>query len=654
MAKDEARVPAAVRQLASRHLGPEEHVIHSVTRVFPAGTVHRLVVFDAASGHTRKFDVTASGLRTEHADWVRLAKAAERPQRGALSAELYAAAQAPGNGALGVRVVHQVPDLALPRPTTADEAAWRSYFQAAASTMRPAADAVVKAITDAGGRVLSRGDGTPFIEAELTRGQLLGALRDHPMIERIELSKRTEKPKPHAYVSSVDLQLNTTFWWWGYNGTGVRVGVTGDDCLARNTYLWFPHQTARELHGCWSDADCRYRCADSKLGEELEGFPACHFPGPGGFCAGTHQTAVVGMIGHNAAEIALTRPRGAPFVDMYYANRTIDGHSANLDWLRWAGVTVVNESWGDGGVDHAAQDWNVRYGLTLVKSAGNWGASVAADCVATGVLCVGGYDTSIQFMFNKTSSQNPTACEGPGSGCDREVPDVALHANGVTTTDNDLSGGLRTTWGTSMAAGGASALVALLQQRWPSLFQYRPMPTRAALLASSCNTWEGAPYNRCSHDVDIPDSAKSYSDYRYPDERDGAGVPSAGRIADMVTRGRVLAEQTWWPSSFDPLQRTRVIGQYMFQQGDRVRAVLAWDGCPGAGAHADLDLRVLRNNYQVNEGGASYDNPYEIIEFVAPATDLYTFKAKYHTWNSCPGWGYEVKVGFAFDVVPPA
>lgn len=246
-----------------------------------------------------------------------------------------------------------------------------------------------------------------------------------------------------------------------------------------------------------------------------------------------------GMIGN--FETYWYNPRGAPGVDLYNANG-LSSHQEDLDWLWANGVPIEIEPFVGPFTNIYWQDWYSIVGMTILRAAGNGGWNDSAQCDALGPICVGAYSVAAPGGFWVwTSTKNFDSCPGPSpTGCDREVPDVTFHGDNVQSTSNAPGANYTSDSGTSYAAPAAAGLVALMHQRWWNIFAYWSEVVRAALMASA------------TVDLLTPDPGpppKTYSDYRSPDERDGAGVPDAARIEDMVNNNRI-SWYVWTPSSF--------------------------------------------------------------------------------------------------------
>jgi subtilisin family serine protease len=316
-------------------------------------------------------------------------------------------------------------------------------------------------------------------------------------------------------------------------------------------------------------------------------------------------------------------------------------------------VRVENESWIGARTNVWAQDWYSVLGMVVAEAAGNGTFAAPASCHGSNTLCVGAY-WHTSSMWTGSSATNPTKCSQWTSGCDRELPHVALHGGAATSTTNDRNDpdGLAVSSGTSLATPAAAGLVALMYDRWGGTFFGWPEPVRAAMMASADRD-----VHRPAHTSSCPTNGKTFSDYGCPDEYDGAGVPNAERLEAMMASNRVKRFHWYRDSSFDA-QGKLVAAKVYVPKGKRLRAVLSWSGCPkkslgGAnanGAHADLDLHILNPGGHRVANGASYDGTYEIGEIVSTKSGTYTLEVQKFGWNSCSGLGTGVYAGVAFDV----
>jgi hypothetical protein len=88
---------------------------------------------------------------------------------------------------------------------------------------------------------------------------------------------------------------------------------------------------------------------------------------------------------------------------------------------------------------------------------------------------------------------------------------------------------------------------------------------------------------------------KRFSDYHYPDERDGAGVPNADRIINGVGFSTYVLH----PTDFNSSQKKIVGSTYVSTPGTRIRAVIAWNNCPD-GYQTYRGIRAMANNWSTS------------------------------------------------------
>jgi subtilisin family serine protease len=183
---------------------------------------------------------------------------------------------------------------------------------------------------------------------------------------------------------------------------------------------------------------------------------------------------------------------------------------------------------------------------------------------------------------------------------DREEPDIVAPGQSITTTDT--SNGFVDVDGTSFAAPHVTGGIGLLLQRKPSLVS-RAEEVRAILMASARHNIEGA--SRLS-------------------ERDGAGAIMLA-AADRV----LLNGQSFFFSRPGGTTGFPINTAFVASVGQRVRVALAWSHkSPGGDTltrpTTDLDLQVRNPAGTVIASSTSFDNSYEIVEFIASVTGTYT------------------------------
>jgi hypothetical protein len=649
---DEAAVAPRFRETAATERRDGARVIHAMQRTlrYTGQDLYRLVLFDEETGETRKVDVDPEGHRVDYQAANEANRALAYEMFGDLSEELDRELQGLDDGdEIDVEIWVEAPAPPL-RPDPVDGTGSTRLDvdrEEYAAVLGMARAAVVEDIHRQGGEILFEAAHAPIVEARLTRAAIEEVFRSRDDVTGIVLSRR-EEPKIAASVdSSRDMNLEQFHQLNAY-GIDVKVGMTEacNDCgiwgeiWNGNPNLWFDYTERSAPRSCTTDAHCA-GMADAS--------PQC----VDGVCQGWHPTTVAGMIGMlpDFSQIA-----GAPIVDLVFANGS-GSHAQVLDWQVNQDVTVTNESWIGAYTNPNAQDYYSRtYGMSITRAAGNYGVNSGSSCAAGNLICVAGYDPegtpdtwADDTFYNATSSKNMADCPGPspGFGCDREVPDVTGHGENCTSSTNDdadadgLQSGLN---GTSFAAPAIAGTVALMQDRQP-MFEYWPEAVRAVLMTSA------------NHDILTPTAGKTYSDYRAPDERDGAGVPNAARIVSILDNSRWSASSLT-PANFDGNSK-RVMGSVVVDTpGTRIRAVAAWSTCPTGtssgttGISADFDLHILDPNGANVMNAASYDGSHEIGEIVATAAGTYTFELQSFRWDTCHGSQQEY-VGFAYDVIAP-
>lgn len=631
----ESRIASDLLVAASPVLGRDDHLIHAIKTTVDdsASPYYRLVIFNTASGETRKATVDERGVLVDLAAVVSSARTRSASLYGNLAPQLYAQVVAQPAKLHEVRIVYNHPLIPL-MPDAALPCDYASYDAQVAATVKNAGDPVVADLHAHGGSVLARGVYAPYIEASVLGSELLNHYAAHPDVTAVSASLRNIPQVLVAAQSTADLNLNPVFYSLGYYGSNVRVGITesaGANCRIAfdHPFLVFPVENAKSGISCTSDPQCS-TCDAGR----------CR----AGWCTAWHTTMVAGMVGHSAVWL----PREAPLASLYHANQGTS-HSQDLDWLAQNSAYIENESWMGGYTDVWAQDWySAVQGTTILEAAGNApsgqsGVNYEASCHASNTICVASYNNLTTFS-DFTNTKNLSTCSRWTSGCDREEPQVTFHGGGATSTTNDPNDSdfVATADGTSFATPAATGLTALLYQRWPSPFYRWPEVVRAAMMASA------------DRDVLVPVPGKTYSDYQSPDERDGAGVPNATRIQAMQNAGRITRHILDKNTSFDQYGK-KIMATVQLNANQRLRAVLAWRGCPTPtppnSAHADFDLHIISPQGIILANAASYDGTYEIAEIVAPVMGSYFLEIEYFGWQYCsPYGGWWTQAGFAYDV----
>lgn len=414
--------------------------------------------------------------------------------------------------------------------------------------------------------------------------------------------------------SAVPTNLAQVVWARGYDGTGVDIAILEDDNV---------DFTSNSLECPAGTNNCFQHPGATRWAMYGEDW---------------HATLVASAAASNHPTY-----RGmAPGAAVMSAGIQGPNRQDDIDALRWAldqGAEVINASYGwcpgsaqmdniDRAFDYYARS---RFRLFVV-AAGNNDALCPFDYVDSpakgwNVLSVGAYDDHNDSNWSNDTMPNWSAWVDPDSpNHDREKPEVVapgveivgIGLNGQLVTDPDLNSG------TSFAAPQVAGLAALLIDRNWSLNVW-PEANKAIIMASA------------THNIDGPTGIPSGQDLR-----DGAGGINAA-LADTVAQTPNYSavdpctDSCWWGISINNTNfpvRTYLYRYFSANKGDFVRVAIAWwsnadcsaiNNCNFDRLDTDLHLGVLGPDGQWVPGAwsASWDNNYELVEFVAPETGTY-------------------------------
>lgn len=319
-----------------------------------------------------------------------------------------------------------------------------------------------------------------------------------------------------------------------------------------------------------------------------------------------------------------------------------DGSQVNfyqaLNWVLDQEVDLVNCSFGFQGGSSALGWLDIAFDYTarerqaiIVKSAGNVRDEyVTTPGKAWNVITVGGIndqedaDWANDVVYEVLGTNEGSAYLDPGSvNSDREKPEVVAPAQNITALGvNNVP---QTRSGTSHSAAQVSGLTALLLHSSAELKAW-PTAVKAILMASATHNIEG--------------------ESRLSDE-DGAGAIDATRAYQIaqhyLSDGTSCGEGScWWAANTTSSYPSA--GDWLYQhfyaaQGDLVRVAIAWwSEADPSQEYPTLGDDALTSNFNLyvwdpDDGllpagySASWDNNYEIVEFVAPKSGVYEFGA---------------------------
>lgn len=347
---------------------------------------------------------------------------------------------------------------------------------------------------------------------------------------------------------------------------------------------------------------------------------ALESPNPG--CTNGHATAVAGVIrSHHAFQRGIARDArlwsGGACIGIQSLLQTSSNRA-----VAW-GARAINLSFG-GSISSSPGSFERFYdGIvqdnwrTVVVAAGNSGLGnrVLNPSQAYNVIAVGAFNDRgwPWAMAPFSSSGDPVSLHG-----DREKPEVAASGVGIVTTLGTGLTGAAGVSGTSFAAPIVTGAAALTMRRngWLGVW---PESVKSILMATATTNLEGSA--RLS-------------------EHDGAGGINAN-FADQVAGH---ANGTWGGTSYScssPVQW--IVSSVYVQAGRHVRVAMAWDANPSAPNYssrpgADLDMRILGPTNAIVASSLSWDNTYEIVDFVAPSTGTYKLRVHRYSCQYTPKW----------------
>jgi hypothetical protein len=251
-------------------------------------------------------------------------------------------------------------------------------------------------------------------------------------------------------------------------------------------------------------------------------------------------------------------------------------------------------------------------------------------------LTVGNHDDSLTAMSGSTVFVNPNSSHG-----DRELPEICANGEGVTADNVTMSG-------TSFASPAVAGTVALLQEINTTL-RYWPEGARAILLAGalrniSGNTWVqdlrlGVDGVDGSGALDAAESSRIALNRR---QRNNSGVSRGWDVGTLRTEDF----DEYGMSKFSYKVRVPRIG---WQFPRLVKVALAWNSKVthihlfGMDLYwdtltLDYDLLVFDGNNLV-ASSASWDNSYEIVEFLGEPGKTYDIKIVKYSGNDWSWYG---------------
>lgn len=463
---------------------------------------------------------------------------------------------------------------------------------------------------EAHGFAVRTSPGLPAVTATLPR-RIIKELATRGDVGTIYLSNHGQR---HLLLNSaVPTNLAPAVWARGYDGTGVDVAILEEGNVDFTSHRWS-------------------ECPDWNNCFRHQG------PTRAGNGEAWHTTLVASVVASDHA----TYKGMAPGATIMSAGIGGPDRQDDIDALVWAlnqGAEIINASYGwcpgstqMDNIDRAFDYYARARSRLFVAAAGNNDALCPFDYVDSpakgwNVLSVGAYDDQNDSNWANDGMVNWSVWVNPNStNGDHEKPEVV--APGVDIVGVGLDGQLvvnpNLNSGTSFAAPQVAGLAALLIDRNSSLAIW-PEANKAIIMASA------------THNIEGPTGIPSGQDLR-----DGAGGINAA-LADVVAQTRNVSEvepctdSCWWGASITNANfpvNTYLYRYFTASRGDFIRIAIAWwanadcsseNNCNFDRLDTDLQLGVLDPDGQFILGAwsASWDNNYELIEFVAPKTGIY-------------------------------
>ncbi len=322
-----------------------------------------------------------------------------------------------------------------------------------------------------------------------------------------------------------------------------------------------------------------------------------------------HATAVAGII----ASRQVPNTGAAPGLTQLYSYGGSGDTAAPIAWA-WGmsqGISFGNCSWWNGQKGQIQFldryfDYIIRhFAVMLFKSSGNQGGSdgkVTTPGCGYNMTASGNATDQNTHDWNGDAMSSSSSWVNPLEGHDK--PEVSACGTTITTTSTASPWITAAGSGTSYASPVTCGIAALLAQTDP-LLQSKPEAVRALLMAGAFHNIEGA---------------------AVLSDRDGSGHVDAAASQSATARGQFHVT-TLTPASF-------VGGNYDLQiplvANDETRLCGVWFSLANSAyttdvLQMDLDLTVWLGATLV-ASSASAVNPFEIVQFVPPATGIYTVR----------------------------
>jgi hypothetical protein len=433
----------------------------------------------------------------------------------------------------------------------------------------------------------------PLVYAVLPKDEIL-AIQKREDVVRIYLSR--------IYEPEIDTAIPTirapAVWSEGYNGTGTKVAVVeGGRVDFNNPFL-----------------------AHANGGTHQSGYISGHTTRVAGVIASTNDTYK--GVAYGTTILSANAPSWSSD-DLINASEWALDNVADVLSLSFGFDSGLQLTDLDRYYDHIVwEHWRA-----VVKSAGNeangcrsGSGNITSPGLGWNVITVGGIDDgntadwSDDTRWACSSYRNPISTNG-----DRNKPEVSAVAARIQSTEPTDYFNETGSWitlpqnrrqGTSYAAPAVAGEIALLINRKSGLSLW-PEVTKAVVMAT-------AVHNTYNESID---------------DGEGVGTVVASQAYKAVDNGWIRMYKI--NQSNLPMELSGNL-----TQGTRVRCVMSWNSHTDWHVNeskdilaADPDLEVCYPNGTLITGSYSFDNNYEVVEFIAPVNGTYTAKITYKRFD---------------------
>ncbi|HET8706042.1 MAG TPA: S8 family serine peptidase [Pseudomonadales bacterium] len=285
------------------------------------------------------------------------------------------------------------------------------------------------------------------------------------------------------------------------------------------------------------------------------------------------------------------------------ASSDVDGVSGN------PAIHVINRSnGGNTTINYSTldRDWdNFAYDnrIAIFNAAGNEGGAtntIISPAKGINVMAVGNYDDATNAINSSSSYLDPDI---NAAKPEISAPGTNIPAGGFTMT------------GTSMASPHAAAMAADLMAKY-SFYRHRPHVVNAVMIGGATDAITGGKDKVGAGGIDFLSTAYNGWHYYYQGSNSAfSSFDSGDGSSDGYITKKVYIPNSW----------------------SKVRVAIAWQNRGDytydhrGDAHPigqDLDLSVYGPTGAYVGGSASWDNPYEVVNFTPSTSGTYTIKIK--------------------------